>query len=175
MIALTLIFWPIMINLTSDSTHELDLGFCSWGNGLLPTWCQAIIWTNCQLTLGSKFHYKSNQNTSFIQKNAFESEKCCLSHHIGGFLQDCSNSLANILELLQSCTKPLMYSGHLPCGSMFVEGSAPLRFVPYCWTNTELGIIKYMLLLVSSISCNVEHMTFSRSLGMKAHWSKNVL
>ena len=26
--------------------------------------------------------------------------------HIDGLLQDCSNSIANALELLQSCTKP---------------------------------------------------------------------
>ena len=28
--------------------------------------------------------------------------------HIDGFVQDCSNSIANALELLQSCTKPSM-------------------------------------------------------------------
>ena len=30
-------------------------------------------------------------------------------HYINGLVQDCSNSLANALELLQSCTKPLTY------------------------------------------------------------------
>ena len=29
-----------------------------------------------------------------------------LQKHIGGFVQDCSNFIANALELLQSCTKP---------------------------------------------------------------------
>ena len=29
--------------------------------------------------------------------------------HVHGLVQDCSNSIANALELLQSCTKPLMY------------------------------------------------------------------
>ena len=28
--------------------------------------------------------------------------------YIDGLLQDCSNSIANALELLQSCTKPLI-------------------------------------------------------------------
>ena len=28
--------------------------------------------------------------------------------HIDGLMQDCSNSTANALELLQSCTKPLI-------------------------------------------------------------------
>ena len=29
-----------------------------------------------------------------------------LIHHVDGLVQDCSNSIANALELLQSCTKP---------------------------------------------------------------------
>ena len=29
--------------------------------------------------------------------------------HIDGLVQDCSNSIANALELLQSCAKPLIY------------------------------------------------------------------
>ena len=31
-----------------------------------------------------------------------------LTHHIDGFVQDCSNSLAEALELLQSYTKPMI-------------------------------------------------------------------
>ena len=30
--------------------------------------------------------------------------------HIDGLAQDCSNSIANALELLQFCTKPLIWS-----------------------------------------------------------------
>ena len=30
--------------------------------------------------------------------------------YIKGLVQDCSNSIANTLELLQSCTEPLIYS-----------------------------------------------------------------
>ena len=30
--------------------------------------------------------------------------------NIDGLVQDCSNSIANALELLQSCTKPSMYN-----------------------------------------------------------------
>ena len=29
--------------------------------------------------------------------------------YIGGLVQDCSNSIANALELLQSCSKPSIY------------------------------------------------------------------
>ena len=32
-----------------------------------------------------------------------------LQHHIVGLVQDCSNSIANALELLQSCTKPSIW------------------------------------------------------------------
>ena len=33
----------------------------------------------------------------------------CDTDHVDGFVQECSNSIANALELLQSCIKPLMY------------------------------------------------------------------
>ena len=32
-----------------------------------------------------------------------------MDHDIDGLVQDCSNSIANALELLQSYTKPLIY------------------------------------------------------------------
>ena len=32
--------------------------------------------------------------------------------YINGLVQDCSNTIANALELLQSCTKPSIYSDH---------------------------------------------------------------
>ena len=32
------------------------------------------------------------------------------TYHVDGLVQDCSNSIANALELLQSCTKPSMCS-----------------------------------------------------------------
>ena len=38
----------------------------------------------------------------FIEKNAFE--------YVDDLVQDCSNSIANALELLQSFTKPSMWS-----------------------------------------------------------------
>ena len=33
-------------------------------------------------------------------------------HYVDGLVQDCSNSIANALALLQSCTKPLMCRFH---------------------------------------------------------------
>ena len=32
--------------------------------------------------------------------------------HIDGLMQDCNNSIANALELLQSCTKPSIYPAY---------------------------------------------------------------
>ena len=31
------------------------------------------------------------------------------NHHMEGWVQNCSNSIANALELLESCTKPSIY------------------------------------------------------------------
>ena len=34
--------------------------------------------------------------------------------HIDGFMQNCSKSITNALELLRSCTKPSIYKGAYP-------------------------------------------------------------
>ena len=39
--------------------------------------------------------------------------KFWIKHYIAGLVQDCSNSIANTLELLQSCTEPSIFSSHL--------------------------------------------------------------
>ena len=59
-----------------------------------PVWHQAITWTSADLW-----------SVGTLTPN------CCeivIKIHIDGLLQDCSNSIANALELLQSCTKPSM-------------------------------------------------------------------
>ena len=41
---------------------------------------------------------------------------CCLlapNHHIDGLVQDCSNSVVNALELLQSCSEPSIWNNDL--------------------------------------------------------------
>ena len=44
----------------------------------------------------------------FILSDPLQQEMAMISHNgeIDGLVQDCSNSIANALELLQSCTKP---------------------------------------------------------------------
>ena len=49
----------------------------------------------------------------------YQHELASNNHHVDDFVQDCSNSIANALELLQSCTKPLMYM----CGMVHLTTS----------------------------------------------------
>ena len=79
----------------------------------------------CNLTLQNWYQTNLKQSTTiFILKNSFENvckaQSFCSSikvksrsqfhNHVDGLVQDCSNSSALAMELLQSCTKPLMYS-----------------------------------------------------------------
>ena len=54
--------------------------------------------------------------------------------HINGLVQDCSNSIANALELLQSCTKPSIYRlYHSPVHTHHPKKSTHgLCFVVFC-------------------------------------------
>ena len=45
-------------------------------------------------------------NTESISKQLFITPLTSPAQHIDGSVQDCSNSIANALELLQSCGKP---------------------------------------------------------------------
>ena len=45
----------------------------------------------------------------------FYQEKTIVKWHIDGLVQDCGNSIAKALELLQSCTKPSIYSHRFLC------------------------------------------------------------
>ena len=56
-----------------------------------------------------------NQNWHiFVQGNAFKNIEIQGTStpvgHIDGLVQDCSNSIADALELLQSCTKPSIWT-----------------------------------------------------------------
>ena len=52
-----------------------------------------------------------NTNIKMVQKSFLLKNKdlFILQGHIDGLVQDCSNSSALAMELLQSCTKPLTY------------------------------------------------------------------
>ena len=49
--------------------------------------------------------------------------------HFDGLVQNCSNCIANTLEILQSCTKPLIWKCHLQNGSFFSCDQAALWMV----------------------------------------------
>ena len=105
-------------------------------NGLSPGRRQAIIWTNAGILLiwplGTNFSeiLIGIQTFSFMKMSSVKWRPFCLSlnllimalnwtiryHyntvnmiHIDGLAQDCSISSANALEILQSCTKPLIH------------------------------------------------------------------
>ena len=50
----------------------------------------------------------------FIQKDEYQFESFVYKNggHIESLAQDCSNAIANALELLQSCAKPWYCLGH---------------------------------------------------------------
>ena len=50
-----------------------------------------------------------SHNISADSLNIFERLKTLRIGYFDGFMQDCSNSIANALELLQSCTKPSIW------------------------------------------------------------------
>ena len=61
------------------------------------TWCQ----------------YATNQTRLLMLRVFFHIAFSTISHHIQGLVQYVSNSIANALELLQSCTKPSTIVGWL--------------------------------------------------------------
>ena len=54
--------------------------------------------------------WRNNMQT-FISSESFKHmmDSFMVADHIDGLVQDCSNSIANALELLQSCSKPSIY------------------------------------------------------------------
>ena len=72
---------------------------CLHHKTLVFTTCITILYNNLAIiwTIHNLFHY-------------------LLRFHIDRLVQDCSNSIASALELLQSCTKPSIYSIHQHIG-----------------------------------------------------------
>ena len=56
--------------------------------------------------------------------------------HIEGLVQDCSNFIANALELLQSCTKPLIWYPYKCNGLWFWQDMIP--------TQQFVGVMNHM-------------------------------
>ena len=61
----------------------------------------------------------------------------CVSHsHVDGFVQDCSISIANALEILQSCIKPSTSLPHINSPIPILFPSVP-RHMPYLFSATR--------------------------------------
>ena len=89
-------------------------------------------WNIVNWTPRNKLQWNINENSNiFIQNNAFENAVCKMTAilswpqcdntfmaYVDGLVQDCSNSIANALELLQSCTKPSMWFLMCVCWSV---------------------------------------------------------
>ena len=90
-------------NITGKSTLVQVMAWCRqatshylsqcWPRSMLPYGVIRPQWVKNKRNL-----FLRNQNHWFLQ--AF--------HHIYGLVQDCNNSIANALELLRSCSKPLI-------------------------------------------------------------------
>ena len=78
--------------------------------------------------------------------------------HIDGLAQDCSNSIANALELLQSCTKLSIWRAHWPVGGAFISASGVVR---------PSGVKDSVLTLSSELG---EHRMMVSDLGRPVNW-----
>ena len=75
-----------------------------------------------------------------------------LGYYINDFVQNCSNSITNILELLQSSTKPSIFSDFtidmvnaiLFCGYQYLQKHiSSIIYIPFFGNNIVLPISKY--------------------------------
>ena len=95
---------PMMVSLL---TH-ICVTRPQWVNGLPPALCQTITWASAAVSsIGTaicfRLHCQYNEWWFVIFWY------CLCIKYIYGLVQDCSNSIANALELLQSCSKPWNY------------------------------------------------------------------
>ena len=98
-------------NRHSISHSCISMGWCKKDATLLLTdWSYVFLALSHQYELYSVY-YEFKLQSMFYHSNGCGKYNIVLSHHccekcIDDLVQDCSNSIANALELLQSCTKP---------------------------------------------------------------------
>ena len=76
----------------------------NWLNGQCK-WNESTFWALLDYELLNQVNIRSLL-TDRLQMSVHVNKSIL---HIDGFAQDCSNSIANALELLQSCTKPTIW------------------------------------------------------------------
>ena len=105
--------WILMLGLLASSSHQQSLDLL----------------TTC----------KSSARRDFIYLGHFIVEKWCkyifmflginsTQQGTNGLVQDCSNSIANTLELLQSCSKPSIWCWWMVINLIFIKKDEPNPF-----------------------------------------------
>ena len=99
-------------------------------------------------------HTRTNSQLEIAISSRYHHHHHLLTHNIDGLAQDCSNSIANALELLQSCTKPSIYLifplypwlywpkldyGGYPTPWISLKLSYCLARLPFCGVIAHLG------------------------------------
>ena len=107
------VFMSIHLLLTARK-HIKYSGFCLHSNNTmdwLPSWHHATNSAPLLMILRSHTHWHHHiwcykPPTTCSETNCLSFEYSDWKHHIVGLVQDYSISIANALEILQSCTKP---------------------------------------------------------------------
>ena len=117
-ISLKLVPWGLVDNILSLALVWID------SYAYRPQWVKLDLIlmmksTNCILSFQTALHWAAKHGNldvikllcgnGNIQINAQSVSSCLGDGEINGLVQDCSNSIADALESLQSCTKPLKY------------------------------------------------------------------
>ena len=108
----------ILISITFLAYNPMNNKSVGSGNGLVPKRRHTIIWTKIhQEILHHMASSDHNENVVFIfipcivcSIKYANGLLCVTIGYIDGLRQDCSISIANALEILQSCTKPSISS-----------------------------------------------------------------
>ena len=99
---------------TYQRKHQSSVSRSQWGQSLSQRASNAEIffiwWRHYELA-----HFTSNTNVITAKQGTECLSVVWLYNHIDGTVQDCSISIANAMEILQSCTKPSISSAKETC------------------------------------------------------------
>ena len=90
--------------------------------------------------------------------------------YINGLVQDCSISIANALEILQSCTKLSIYNITEPCFVNFsISGQNPTEL----FSGIEIIYMKYIYYIGFNLASQVTHISSISTLLMVSNQNNN--
>ena len=145
-----LCFWPHFMMTSSNSNIFALLAFCAgnspvtggfpWRGALMFSLVCAWVngWANNQDADVLRRHHTSYDVTVMN----VECDLLGFHHNVDSLMQDCSNSIANALELLQFSTKPSILLHFQPSISVALCASWQCRWSsqPVCWTSTTTDL-----------------------------------